>query len=175
MCIVLFWVPILCKKTLTRESICESSTIYNVIQRDFRHHAIDKNTIWWKKMGLLRIPARDLRGQIPGGVKSKNRDWPLPPRFPNLTVCTFFFWGFSKDKIWNVPLHHQPNNLRQFREAILTECTASWTKQQSAIQRSFDTMVTSARRRRCINDDGQAFPNKQMCLNKDFSIPLCPS
>jgi hypothetical protein len=44
-------VPILLKETLTPESICESSVTINVIQRDFRLHGIDRNTMWWQQDG----------------------------------------------------------------------------------------------------------------------------
>ena len=98
---------------------------YNVIQRDFRLHGIDKNTVWWQQDGASshtsNATIRYLRGHFPGRVINKHGDWPWSPRFPDLTLCDFFLWIYLKHKIWNVPLDQQPNNLRQLREAIVME------------------------------------------------------
>ena len=91
------------------------------------------------------------RGQFPGSVISKHGD--CPARSPDLTECDFFLWEYLKHKVWNVPLHYQPNNLRQLREAIVTEF--SYMNQQT-IQRSRDAMATQARL--CIR--AGAFPDE---------------
>lgn len=96
-----------------------------------------------------------LRGQFPGRVMSKRGDLPWPPRSPDLTVCDFFLWGYLKHRIWNVPHDQQPKNLEQLRAAIVTECR---NIDHQIIQRSFDTMVTRARR--CINAGGHAFQDE---------------
>ena len=97
----------------------------NVIQRDFRLHGIDENTVWWQQdeasSHTSNATMRYLRGQFPGRVISKHGDWPWPPRCPDLTLCDFFLWIYLKHKIWNVPLDQQPSNLRQLREAIVME------------------------------------------------------
>ena len=100
---------------------------------------IDRNVMFWQQDGApshtSNATMQYLRGQFPGRVISKRGDWPWPPRSPDLTVCDFFLWGYLKQRIWNVPHDEQPNNLRQLREAIVTECR---NIDQQTIQRSFD-------------------------------------
>ncbi len=64
-------------------------------------------------------------------------------------------WSCLKHKIWSVPHDQNPNNLRQLNsyEAILLNATI-----QQIIQRSFDSMVTLARRG--IHAEGHAFPDE---------------
>ena len=99
---------------------------YNVVQRDFAMNDIDRNVMFWQQDGApshtSNATMQYLRGQFPGRVISKHGDWPWPPRSPDLTVCDLFLWGYLKQRIWNVPHDEQPNNLRQLREAIVTEC-----------------------------------------------------
>ena len=98
---------------------------------------------------------RYLRGQFPGRVMSKRGGWPWAPRSPDLAVCDFFLWGYLKQKMWNVPINDQPQNLRELREAIRRECG---NLERQMIQRAFDGMVSRARH--CIEVGGQAFPNE---------------
>ena len=120
---------------------------YNVIQRDFRLHGIDKNTVW-RQLGIPAMRRYDtfVGMQFPGRVISKHGDWPWPLRSPDLTVCDFFLWGYLKHKIWNVLLDQQPNNLRQLREAFVMECN---TMDQAKIQAKI-----------CINADGQGLADE---------------
>ena len=77
------------------------------------------------------------------------------PLVPLVLQCVIFSFRYLKQKIWNVVLDQQPNNLRQLREAIVMECN---TMHQATIQRSFDAMVSRARL--CINTDGQALADE---------------
>ena len=132
---------------------------YNVIQRDFPAHNIDRNSMWWQQDGApchtSNATMRYLRGQFPGRLMSKQGDWPWPPRSPDLTVCDFFLWGYLKHQIWNVPHEEQPRNLRELREAIVRACH---NLEPMMIQNSFDCMLTRARN--CILVGGNAFSNE---------------
>ena len=132
---------------------------YNVIQKDFRTHNIDRSVMWWQQDGApshtSNATMQYLRGQFPGRVISLRGDLPWPPRSPDLTVCDFFLWGYLKHKIWSVPHHQQPKNLRRLHEVIIAQCH---NIDRAMIQRSFDNMVTRARL--CIRAGGHAFPNE---------------
>ena len=132
---------------------------YNVIQRDFHTHNIDRDSMWWQQDGASchtsNATMRYLRGQFPGRLMSKRGDWPWPPRSPDLTVCDFFLWGYLKHQIWNVPHDEQPHNLRELREAIVAACR---NLDAQMIRNSFDCMLTRARK--CILAAGHAFPNE---------------
>ena len=67
---------------------------YHIIQREFQQHQINRYLTWWQQDGA---PAHTstasinyLRGQFLGKLMSKRRDWPWPPRSPDLTFCDFF-------------------------------------------------------------------------------------
>jgi hypothetical protein len=41
--------------------------------------------------------------------------YPWPPRYPDLTMCDFFLWGYIKDKMYVSPL---PTNLEELKIKI---------------------------------------------------------
>ena len=132
---------------------------YNVVQRDFRIHNVDRNVMWWQQDGApshtSNATIRYLRGEFPDRLMSKRGDWPWPPRSPDLTVCDFFLWGYLKHQIWNVPTQQQPSNLGELRQAIIM---ASNNLEQDMIEKAFHCMLSRARR--CVQVDGHAFSNE---------------
>ena len=115
--------------------------------------------MWWQQDGApchtSNATMHYLRGQFPGKLMSKHGDWPWPPRSPDLAICDFFLWGYLKQQIWNVPHEQQPTNMRQLRDAIVLACESL---NQQMIQRSFDAMVSRARR--CIRARGHTFSDE---------------
>ena len=132
---------------------------YNVIQREFPVHNIDRNSMWWQQDGASchtsNATIRYLQGQFPGRLMSKRGDWPWPPRSPDLTVCDFFLWGYLKQQIWEVSQDQQPQNLGELREAIVRSCR---NLDGHMIQRSFNGMLTRARK--CVDAGGHQFADE---------------
>ena len=93
----------------------------NVVQRDFLINDIDRNAMFWQQDGAPSHTSNATMQYLPGRVISKRGDWPWPPHSLDLTVCDFCLRGYLKHMIWNVLHDEQPNNLRQLREAIVTE------------------------------------------------------
>ena len=120
---------------------------YNVVQRDFRIHNVDRNVMWWQQDGAPShtgsATIRYLRGQFPDRLMSKRGDWPWPPRSPDLTVCDFCLWGYLKHQIWNVPTQQKPSNLGELRQAIIIK--ACKNLEQDMIEKAFSTVCFPAR------------------------------
>ena len=95
---------------------------YNVIQREFHIHNIDRNNIRWQQDGApahtSNATMQYLRGQFPLRLMSKRGDWPWPPRSPDLAICDFFLWGYLKQQIWDVRQDQLPQNLKDLRISI---------------------------------------------------------
>ena len=132
---------------------------YNVIQRDFNRHNINRDVMWWQQDGApahtSNASMRYLRGQFPGRLMSKRGDFPWPPRSPDLAICDFFLWGYLKHQIWNVPIENQPRNLRELQDAIRRECG---NVDRDMIERAYEGMVSRARR--CLQARGRTFSNE---------------
>ena len=132
---------------------------YNVIQREFRNLGMNDGDVWWQQDGATPHTSNQsmnyLRGKFPGKLISKRGDFPWPPRSPDLTILDFFFWGYIKHKIWNVPRNQQPTNLNQLQAAIVRECRAL---QRAVIISAFPAMVR--RCEMCINVNGNHFQDE---------------
>ena len=72
---------------------------YNVIQRDFLIHNIDRHVMWWRQDGAPRHTSNATmqypQGQFPSRLMGKRGDWPWPPQSPDLAICDFSL-GLSK-------------------------------------------------------------------------------
>ena len=129
---------------------------YNVIQRDFLIHNIDRHVMWWQQDGApchtSNATMQYLRGQFPGRLMGKRGDWPWPH---DLLIWQFVTFFFGAQTIWNVQRDQQPRNLRELREAIVSSCESLG---QEMIQNAFDGMISRAQR--CILAQGHAFPDE---------------
>ena len=132
---------------------------YHVVQGDFRRLNIQRGLMWWQQDGAPAHTSNRsinyLRGQFPGKVLSGRGDQDWPARSPDLTVCDFFLWGYLKHQIWSQDVAQQPINLRQLKAAIVAQCR---NLNPVMIRDAFEGMANRARR--CLNVNGNTFPNK---------------
>ena len=132
---------------------------YNVVQRDFQRHNINRLNAWWQQDGATVYTSNRsiayLRGRFPGKLISKRGDWPWPPRSPDLAICDFFLWGHLKQAIWTKPVNQQPKTLDELENAIIDACN---NLQPAQITQAFQGMIS--RVQKCLNVNGNAFPNE---------------
>ena len=63
--------------------------------------------------------------------------------------------GYLKHQIWSQDVAQQPTNMRQFKGAIVAQCR---NLDPVMIRDAFEGMVNRARR--CLNANGNTFPNE---------------
>ena len=80
----------------------------------------------------------------------------MASKITRLSNLGFLFYGYIKNKIWNVPRPQPPNTIRQLPATALREYRNMAT---AFIQIAFDGMIN--RPRRCQNPAGHSFPNEQ--------------
>ena len=97
--------------------------------------------LWWAQDGTLchgLLAVRGRQNQLFGKrVLSlyNNTEW--PPRYPDLTSCDFFLWGYLKDKVFRTPLE----SLNVLRQIMITEC---YLLREHLIRRSVQHMMSRA-------------------------------
>eukprot|EP00111_Clytia_hemisphaerica_P017991 TCONS_00053258-protein len=128
---------------------------YNVVQREFARNNINQNIMWWQQDGAPSHTSNATLQYLRGRVLSKGGDWHWPARSPDLAVCDFFLWGHLKQKIWEVPVNQQPQNLDELEDKLREACD---NLNLQFIRNAFDAMVTRARK--CIAVGGGLFPNE---------------
>lgn len=132
---------------------------YNLIQRDFHTHNIDANNVWFQQDGAPSHTASSainyLSQKFPGKLISKKGSITWPPRSPDLTNMDFFFWGYVKHAIWNVPRDQQPSTINELKQCIEREFQRVPV---AFVRNSFDGMIR--RCRKCVNRRGRTFSNE---------------
>ena len=74
-------------------------------------HQFQKRQVDFNFMNFANFRVVDMKlltWTVPGKLISRRGDWPWPPRSPALAILNFFFWGYIKHKMWEVPPAQEP-------------------------------------------------------------------
>ena len=89
----------------------------------------------WERSGILAQLLLEavgcLSGKFPGGMVSRRRDILWQPRSSDLAILDFFFWGYVKHMIWDVPKLNSQKIPKDFEDRFHLENFKSITELES--------------------------------------------
>ena len=119
---------------------------FPVLVQHFNEQMQDEHfeRLWWAQDGAPAHRAdivQDLLQEIfPGRVITCDEDNDWPARFPDLTLCDFFLWGYIKSKIFTSP----PRSLAFLRQRIVDEFNNLKQKNRLMVRKAMRDMKRRA-------------------------------
>lgn len=86
-----------------------------------KENEVETEKIWFQQEGTTahtaRVSIAFLQTILPGRVISRYGDVSWPPRFPDITPCDFFLWGYVKSNVYV----DKPRNIQELKKSIRRE------------------------------------------------------